>query len=47
VGQQQKTILPEPTYSQAVLDRHAQRVKAIKDRIKLKLRGLVSEKAAI
>jgi hypothetical protein len=42
-----KTILPEPTYSQAILVRHAQRVKATKDRIELKLKGLVSEKAAI
>jgi hypothetical protein len=32
-----KTILPEPTYSQAILNRHAQRVRATKDRIKLKL----------
>ncbi len=40
-----KTILPEPTYSQAILDRHAQRVRATKDR--MKLRGLAAEKTAI
>ena len=42
-----KTILPEPTYSQAILNRHAQRVRATKDRIELKLRGLTAEKTAI
>ncbi len=42
-----KTIMPEPTYSQAILTRHSQRVKATKDRIELKLKGLVAEKAAI
>ncbi len=42
-----KTILPEPTYSQAILNRHAQRVRATKDRIELKLRGLAAEKTAI
>jgi hypothetical protein len=43
-----KTILPEPsTYSDAILARHAQRIKATKDRIELKLRGLVTEKTAI
>ncbi len=42
-----KTILPEPTYSQAILNRHAQRVRATKERIELKLRGLTAEKTAI
>ena len=42
-----KIILPEPTYSQAILDRHAQRVRATKERIELKLRGLAAEKTAI
>ena len=42
-----KTILPETTYSQAILNRHAQRVRATKDKIELKLRGLVIEKTAI
>ncbi len=42
-----KTILPEPAYSEAILARHAQRVKATKGRIELKLRSLVSEKVAI
>jgi hypothetical protein len=35
-----KIIPPEPAYSQAVLLRHATRVKATKDRIELKLKGL-------
>jgi len=43
-----KKIVPtEPTYSQAIKDRHAARVKATKDRINLRLRGLTTEKAAI
>jgi hypothetical protein len=36
-----KKIVPtEPTYSQAIKTRHAARVKATKDRIELRLRGL-------
>jgi hypothetical protein len=31
---------PEPAHSQAILDRHAARVKATKERIELKLKGL-------
>jgi hypothetical protein len=42
-----RTVLPEPAYSQAIRDRHEARVKATKDRIELKLRGLKAEKAAI
>ena len=43
-----KKIIPsEPTYSQAIKDRHAARVKATKDRIELRLRSLTTEKAAI
>jgi hypothetical protein len=43
-----KKIVPtEPTYSQAIKDRHAARVKATKERIELRLRGLTTEKAAI
>jgi hypothetical protein len=43
-----KKIVPtEPTYSQAIKDRHAARVKATKDRVKLRLRGLTTEKTAI
>jgi hypothetical protein len=42
-----ETIPPEPTYSQAIQNRHAQRVRATKDRIELKLRGLTAEKTAI
>jgi hypothetical protein len=38
---------PEPAHSQVILDRHAARVKATKDRIELKLKGLKSEKGAI
>ena len=39
--------MPEPVHSQAIKDRHAARVKATKDRIELKLRGLMAEKVAI
>ena len=40
-----KKIIPtEPVHSQAIKDRHAARVKATKDRIELKLRGLRVEK---
>ena len=43
-----KKIIPsEPTYSQAIKDRHTARVTATKDRIELRLRGLTTEKAAI
>ena len=42
-----RIILPEPTHSQAILDRHAARVTATKNRIELKLRGLQDEKSAI
>jgi hypothetical protein len=38
---------PEPAHSQAILDRHAARVKATKERIELKLKGLKSEMAEI
>jgi hypothetical protein len=41
-----KTIMPGPTYSQAILTRHSQRVKATKDRIELKFKGLVAEKSS-
>ena len=43
-----KKITPtEPTHSQAIKDRHAERVRATKDRIQLKLRGLRIKKSAI
>ena len=42
-----RIILPEPTHLQAILDRHAARVTATKNRIELKLRGLRDEKSAI
>jgi hypothetical protein len=35
-----RIIPPEPAHSQAILDRHVARVRATKDRIELKLRGL-------
>ena len=35
-----KIITLEPAYSQAALQRHTARVKATKDRIELKLKGL-------
>ena len=38
-----RIIPPEPAHSQAVLDRHAARVRATTDRIELKLRGLRAE----
>ncbi len=42
-----KITLLEPTYFQAILDRHAERVKATRDRLNLKLMSLKTEKAAI
>ncbi len=42
-----RIIPPEPAHSQAILDRHAARVRATKDRIELKLRGLRAKKLAI
>jgi hypothetical protein len=42
-----KIALLEPTYLQAILDRHAERVKATRDCLNLKLTSLKTEKAAI
>ncbi len=42
-----KIALLDPTYLQAILDRHAERVKATRDRLNLKLTSLKTEKAAI
>jgi hypothetical protein len=42
-----KIALLEPTYLQAILDRHGERVKATRDRLNLKLTSLKTEKAAI
>ncbi len=42
-----KIALLEPTYLQAILDRHAERVKATRDHPNLKLTSLKTEKAAI
>ena len=40
-------ILPKPAYSKAIMDRHAERVKATKDRVNLKLSSLQQESLAI
>jgi hypothetical protein len=42
-----RIIPPEPVHSQAILDRHAASVRATKNRIELKLRGLRAGKLAI
>jgi hypothetical protein len=40
-------ILPKPAYSKAIMDRHAERVKATKDRVNLKLSSLQQESLAM
>jgi hypothetical protein len=42
-----KIVLLEPTYLQAILVRHAERVKATRERIELRLKSLRAEKMAI
>jgi hypothetical protein len=42
-----KIILQEPAYSQAILVRHTERVKATRERIQLRLKSLRAEKMAI
>jgi hypothetical protein len=42
-----KIVLQEPAYSQAILVRHAERVKATRERIQLRLKSLRAEKTAI
>jgi hypothetical protein len=42
-----KIYLLEPAYPQAILDRHAARVRATRERIELKFRSLRAEKMAI
>jgi hypothetical protein len=42
-----KIVLIEPAYLQVILDRHAERVKATRDCLNLKLTSLKTEKAAI
>jgi hypothetical protein len=42
-----RIIPPVPVHSQAILERHAARVRATKDRIEFKLRGLRAKKLAI
>ncbi len=41
------TVLPKPTYSKAILDRHAERVQATRDQVNLKLSSLQQESLAI
>jgi hypothetical protein len=42
-----KIVLIEPAYSQAILVRHAERVKATRERNELRLKSLRAEKTAI
>ncbi len=42
-----KIVLQEPVYSQAILVRHAERVKATREQIQLRLKSLRAEKMAI
>jgi hypothetical protein len=42
-----RVVLPEPTYSKAILDRHAERVQVTRDRVNLKLSSLQQESLAI
>jgi hypothetical protein len=42
-----KIVLQEPAYLQAILVRHAERVKATRERIQLRLKSLRAEKTAI
>ncbi len=42
-----KMVLLEPAYSQAILVRHAERVKATREHIELRLKSLRAEKMAI
>jgi hypothetical protein len=44
---EKRAILPEPAYSNTILDRQAERVKATKDRVNLKLSSLQQESLAI
>ncbi len=39
-------VLPKPTYSKAVFDRHTERVQAMRDRVNLKLSSLQQESLA-
>jgi hypothetical protein len=42
-----RVVLPEPTYSKAILNRHAERVQATRDQVNLKLNSLQQESLAI
>jgi hypothetical protein len=44
---EKQIALKEPPYSQSILDRHGERVKATKDQITLKLTSLRAERAVI
>jgi len=44
---EKQIALKEPVYSQSILDRHGERVKATKDQITLKVTSLRSEKTVI
>ncbi len=40
-------VIPKPTYSKAILDRHAERVQATRDQVNIKLNSLQQESLAI
>ncbi len=42
-----RVVLPKPTYSKAILDRHAERVQVTRDQVNLKLSSLHQESLAI
>jgi hypothetical protein len=44
---EKRVVLPKPTYSKAILDRHAERVQATRDQVNLKLSSLQQESLAI
>jgi hypothetical protein len=44
---EKRMVLPEPTYSKAILDRHAERVQVTRDQVNLKLSSLQQESLAI
>jgi hypothetical protein len=41
------TVIPKPTYSKAILDRHAERVQATRDQVNLKLSRVQQESQAV
>ncbi len=46
-GPAEKITLSKPAYSQAIRDRHAERVKATREQIELRLKSLRAEKTTI